>query len=824
MEAKESVEELRRKVAKLETELNYYQAMEKSRKCGWWRLDLGSGRFTCSPFLHDLYGVYREEISTSDFHKLLSEKENTRIQNDKNEILNNPDNQYRRFYRLSSPTYGAVDCCSDVAEVLVGQGENGGDVMVGYTSILEKDFDTHVHNDSSNFIQMLSRQKNITDIMLTAIRYEDYTQAFFNILQEILVVFDSQIAMIYSLDESEEMAFLKEYAVDEATHIDLSAIKTLPKSAIPWCIQKLNNGENVIINSPEEVKDCAPAEYHNLTMLGMQSAIFIPLFSAKNTIGFIGIDNREQHTWSGNDIKWLSTVANIVNLMAQVLKNKDNAKRYNEELNSRKRYLESLLSQIPMAISIYDVNHQLQYFNQKFSDIFGIIDSEEIIGKPFFSKQCSKERMNVVYSEDASEHNFDYDFDKVEHYHTSRKGQIRLSLKVVKLYDGNGRFYGHLNMCLEDTDRLLAINQIHDFEYFFSVISDFAKIGYVKFDLLNMQGYAIKQWYKNMGERENTPLDEIVLKYKHFHPDDRNKYITNILNVKAGKSKSFQMEARVRPYDAKDDSWKWLRIYVIVINYKPQDERIELISVNYDITETKNTAIDLRKARDKAQENDRLKSAFLANMSHEIRTPLNAIVGFSNLLCDDIDDDARQESRDIISDNSKLLLQLISDILDLSKMESNTMLYDIKPFDVNKLCNTAVLSLKDRTSEGVKLVFDKSEDECTMVSDPIRVQQLLTNFLTNAIKHTVSGTITLGYSIRDKNISFYVSDTGSGIPKDKQKLIFDRFVKLDNFVPGTGLGLSICKNIAHQLGGKITVTSEVGKGSTFKFTLPINKK
>ena len=167
-----------------------------------------------------------------------------------------------------------------------------------------------------------------------------------------------------------------------------------------------------------------------------------------------------------------------------------------------------------------------------------------------------------------------------------------------------------------------------------------------------------------------------------------------------------------------------------------------------------------------------------------------------------------------------MLLQLISDILDLSKMESGSLDFVFKRMDVNSLCNEVVRSLQNRVNPNVNLSFGKHLQECHIVSDVTRLQQLLTNFLTNAIKHTEKGEIQLGYNIVGRNIVFYVSDTGTGIPKELQRKIFDRFVKLDNFTQGTGLGLSICKNIAKQLGGKITLVSVEGKGSTFSFTMP----
>lgn len=227
-------------------------------------------------------------------------------------------------------------------------------------------------------------------------------------------------------------------------------------------------------------------------------------------------------------------------------------------------------------------------------------------------------------------------------------------------------------------------------------------------------------------------------------------------------------------------------------------------------------------AREKAEESDMLKSAFLANMSHEIRTPLNAIVGFSSMLEEAEDQEEKHQYITIIEDNNKLLLQLISDILDLSKIEAET--FDIIPERVNakQLCNDLFQAMQMKTSPQVELRLKDNLPELTFTSDKNRLYQVLLNFVTNALKFTSEGNITIDYQIDGNEVKFSVQDTGMGIEPEKQEAIFTRFVKLNSFIPGTGLGLSICQSIVTQLGGKIGVESEPGKGSCFWFTHPIN--
>ena len=229
----------------------------------------------------------------------------------------------------------------------------------------------------------------------------------------------------------------------------------------------------------------------------------------------------------------------------------------------------------------------------------------------------------------------------------------------------------------------------------------------------------------------------------------------------------------------------------------------------------------LEEARIEAQSANKAKSAFLANMSHEIRTPLNAIVGFSSLLTETEDMKDRKQYMAIVQENTELLLQLISDILDLSKMESGAFEFVKSDTDVNLLCSEIIRSLRMKVPAGVELVFEKCLPECHVWADKNRLNQVISNFINNALKFTFSGSITLGYYRQtDGYLRFYVRDTGMGIPRNKIKTVFDRFVKLNSFVHGTGLGLSICKSLVEQMGGTIGVESEEGEGSCFWFTYP----
>ena len=227
----------------------------------------------------------------------------------------------------------------------------------------------------------------------------------------------------------------------------------------------------------------------------------------------------------------------------------------------------------------------------------------------------------------------------------------------------------------------------------------------------------------------------------------------------------------------------------------------------------------LREAKDRAEESSRLKSAFLANMSHEIRTPLNAIVGFSQLLAQTEDKEEQAEFVRIIENNNNLLLQVINDILDLSKIEAGKMKFIFTDFNVSEVLTDLRQVYMPRLEKGIELICDIPHTVCMIHSEKNRLTQVVSNLLSNAAKFTSKGSITMGYQVVEGGLSFYVTDTGKGIKKENLEQVFERFTKFDSFVPGTGLGLSICQLIVHKLGGQISVESEEGKGSTFRFTI-----
>ena len=493
-----------------------------------------------------------------------------------------------------------------------------------------------------------------------------------------------------------------------------------------------------------------------------------------------------------------------------------------QALQNSERILHNIYKNLPVGIELYNKDGYLLDLNKKELEMFHITHKEKVIGINIFENPALPEEIKLkIRDNEDVDFTFQYDFSKIKGYYESEKtsGFINLTTRITTLYDHDRQPINYLLINVDKTENTIAYNKIQEFKNFFELVGDYAKVGYAHFDALSRNGYALSSWYKNVGEEEGTPLPEIIGIHSHFHPEDRAVMLDFLAKVVKGESTKLCRDVRIRRADG---SYTWTRVNVLVRNYRPQDNVIEMLCINFDITQLKETEQMLIKAKEKAEEADRLKSAFLANMSHEIRTPLNAIVGFSSMLEEAEDQEEKHQYITIIEDNNKLLLQLISDILDLSKIEAGT--FDIIPERVNakQLCNDLFQAMQMKTSPQVELRLKDNLPELTFISDKNRLYQVLLNFVTNALKFTSEGSITIDYKIDGNEVKFSVQDTGMGVEPEKQEAIFTRFVKLNSFIPGTGLGLPICQSIVTQLGGKIGVESEPGRGSCFWFTHPIN--
>lgn len=440
-----------------------------------------------------------------------------------------------------------------------------------------------------------------------------------------------------------------------------------------------------------------------------------------------------------------------------------------QALDRSEKILRNIYDNLPAGIELYDKNGFLIDLNTKDMEIFGIANKETVLGVNLFENpNLPLHIIEALRRKEAITFRIKYPLSTIKNYYSSKKnGLLEIYTTATELYDSQGNLINYLLINIDNTEITQVYSQLAEFESSFSMVSKFGKIGYCRFDIWTRTGYGIPQWYYNLGEEATTPLSEIIGVYKHVHPEDRDYILKSIQQMKAGVIESFFKDLRITTAEGN----KWTRINVIRNTMNDDPQKLDMICVNYDVTELKETEQRLIEAKERAEESDRLKSAFLANMSHEIRTPLNAIVGFSDLLAESDDREERFGYLKIVQENNELLLQLISDILDLSKIEAGTFKFINDRVNVYQLCNEIVRSYSIKIkNHQVKLIFDEQSPVYYITSDKNRVIQVLSNFINNALKFTSQGTITLGYELLPNHeLKLYVCDTGQGIAEEKQK-------------------------------------------------------
>lgn len=784
---------------------------------GWWESDLKNKEYICSDFIVDLLGLESNRISFTEFHQRIREDHRLRLKNEYMSL------SYLETYEQMFPIRakdGEIWVYSKIN--FQKPDKEGYRNMTGFLQYIDRPIDTT--NENIDFFQvsnLLYQQTNISYSLLAFLQCDDVTQVVNKTLGDLLNQFLGDRIYIFEINRKEQRQDCTYEVTAEGISKEQEFLSNIPWDPSTWWNHQIAERRAIILNTLDDMPEEAAEYRQTLEMQDIKSLMVVPLISKEEVWGYMGIDMvRTQRSWSNVDYQCFSSLANIISICIELRKSELQAKEDRLALDNSEKILRNIYKNLPAGVELYDKDGYLVDINDKELEIFGLSDKNEALGVNLFDNPNIplevKERLRA--KEDVN-FSINYDFSKINQYVDSRRnGIINLTTKVTALYDSQNRFINYLFINIDTTETTNAYTKIQEFENLFLLIGDYAKVGFAHFNVLTRDGYAQDTWYRNLGEKEGTPMPQVIGVYAHVVPEDQAVLKNFVGEVKTGKATSLRKEVRVCRENGK---YTWTSINVMVRDYRPQDGIIEMLCINYDITPLKETEQKLIIARDKAEELDRLKSAFLANMSHEIRTPLNAIVGFSSLLAETDSRNERQEYIKIVQENNELLLQLISDILDLSKIEAGTFNFVYTNVDVNETCAEIIKSMSMKVSKGVELIFEEPLPECYLYTDKNRFTQVISNFINNALKFTQQGCITLGYEqVSHQKIKFYVRDTGMGIPEEKQKSIFERFVKLNTFVQGTGLGLSICKSIVSQMGGEIGVDSTEGIGSCFWFTHP----
>ena len=438
------------------------------------------------------------------------------------------------------------------------------------------------------------------------------------------------------------------------------------------------------------------------------------------------------------------------------------------------------------------------------------------------------EYMDVIYPEDRSVF-----YDAMQSLIAGKNVTINFTCRIQTKYDETWQYCDFMGVPFDQDENgdiirytgfrqnIPKIQQLNRElkERNYKIELSFKTVGmsYWDFDVKSLKFSAFNDPINDFySEKTITPEDYL----NATHPDDVvfvRKYMGHMFR---GIDKDFNVKYRSKT--KWDDEWQTLLVTGIQVERDKEGHVTRYTGITINNTKWEKMIQQLKELKEKAELSDRLKSAFLANMSHEIRTPLNAIVGFSELMVTCDDPEEKKEYINIIQSNNELLLRLINDILDLSKIESGIIERRKENFNLAKVCNELFVTIQAKmTNPNVELRLDGPNSECWVLLDRNRLKQVWMNFLTNAVKCTKSGYIKMGYGIERKGLRIYVEDTGIGIPDDLHDKVFTRFEKLNEFSQGTGLGLTISRAIVEAAGGEVGFTSKLGVGSTFWAWLPL---
>lgn len=779
---------------------------------GWWEADNRKKTFVLSGFVAELIGLDKgsNEISFQDFRNLIARDYQNAV--GVNSFFNESSGQFVELRVPLVPPRGRVWVLIREMPREAGQ---PGNLRTGMLQLLDGPAASYLESDSSRRLEkLLQRQVHLSNSLLAFFGKQTTGEAIRSLLENFRDLFHADRAYIYELSAD----YSSQSCLYEVT---APGIGPLHKDIKNFPVKKEEEIQELLAGKPFFLSDISVVPPQSTPLLdqlrraGVCSVMLLPLMSPEGMWGCVGVEFvKYPYRWERDDSAWLISIADILSICVKL-------RRTVDESRKQQQYFKWLISYMPAGIELYDAQGTMIDVNDKDVEIFGAGCQENLLGINIFKHPlATPELKEKIRSGETVNLAFDYSFDKTkDYYHTNRKGSRSLITKITALRNAQGEITNYLILVVDNTENRNAQSRIIEFEEFFSLAGDYAKVGYARYNLPSQEGYASESWYHNMGQAANQGLSAVFETNANVHPDDR-KYIGRFLeDARMGIQTAFRENLRIcRP----GGTYTWTCHQILVRDYRPDDGVVELVCINYDITELKEMEAKLVEAREKADQANKLKSAFLANMSHEIRTPLNAIVGFSSVLAQAESAEEKQEYLKIIENNNELLLQLVSDILDLSKIEAGTLEFNYSDVDLNSLVEEIEHASRLRLSgDQVTIGFTERMPRCFIHTEKNRLTQVIVNFVNNAIKFTSRGSIRMGYRLQGGNeLYFYVADTGRGIPKEKQLHIFDRFVKLDGLAQGTGLGLTICSTIVERLGGRIGVESEEGKGSTFWFTLP----
>lgn len=676
--------------------------------------------------------------------------------------------------------------------------------------------------------------KNVISDVLMLLYSSEKRESIDRALHLLMNFFDADWVYVATFDTEGKTATFQYEVTSPWVENSKESASELTVDTIPWMIDTLLQGKDIVVSDVRVLPDEARTDKILFEEQHLSSLLALPITYNGEVKGFIGFDSiRVRRCWTRTEVQNLHIIANIFSIIVERNKTQRDMRESRARLRESGIRFRVIFENLPDGIELFDPNGDVVDINDTAAERFGISRRETIgtnLSTHFFLPDQVKTGIRegrdfscsciCPYKPDGTER-------------TPHPAVRYLQLKGVPLLDEEVGRIGFLLIILDDTGIHRKAEQTEENLAMLKAVLLNGRSVVGEYDLERDELFVDPQLNSDLKINDffalfrSTPYLSKKKMFSLIHPDDasRNELLYRL--IAQGKKKGASADIRVRV----DGRVIWLRFSIQAYKTAPDGKPRKAILYLSDVTEEKQLETKLRRAEEekqrseiekqKALEADKLKSAFLANMSHEIRTPLNAIVGFSGLMAETDDREEQRNYLGIINRNSELLLGLITDILDFSRMESGKFDYVLAEVDIKEICTELCMVHSLKVPEGVSLVYPRDSLPPVMLrTDAKRITQVISNLLSNAVKFTRQGTIRLTFGEENDRVYIEVADTGIGIAPEYVDRIFQRFVKVNEFMQGTGLGLPICKNIVETLGGTIAVQSEAGKGSVFRVILP----
>lgn len=797
----------------------YPKLMDKLQKVtaeGWLVADLTGCNFICSTFVVERLGLDKEKITFDDAM----------------ERVHPHDREHAAIGLELLMLYGTMDAIVRVRSrdkyvairLKFGEAEQEGAYRFSYGVV--HPFISHENFSSSWDLQPICRELNywqdsVPRSLRLLLENKSSKEVVSDMLQSILDRFRADRVYLFECDKEACTHTCTCLVTPEGVVMEKDRLRGMPILGDYW-LKELAPHKIVAIDRVQNLPAEADNERQVLESQHVNSLVMGSLENSEKVWGYLVADVLDrEHRWTQREKKWFQGICRIVSIALEL-------RPVNTQIRSEKAYLNYLQTNMPVGIEIYDAKGFLVDSTPNAFSLTGTRHKQDLASlrinlfeNPFIPEEKRNAlRRGEPVSCEVCHRQVDSDSPFFGKMDEELKNVV---FNATVLHDEEGRVSHYLGLWSDRMELTEANHKLNESQEMFSQVSEFSGVGFSRINIMdkNLTYEATDQWFKNLNiSREDTNFASGLIP-NTIHPEDVTGIRCFMNDAIHGMKTEFCKEIRVH---SSPEEIRWLRLTIKVVEHRLNEKRVILLGLTVDITPQKKVEHTLLEAKTKAEESDKLKSAFLANMSHEIRTPLNAIIGFSAMIADDPGNESNGEFVSSVRKNSDLLLQIISDVLDLAQIEAGIFEMVLSPTDIHELCEGILGPFSEEAGDELKVRFVPSFPKCCILCDQNRIIQILNNLLSNALKFCPKGEIQLGYALvkegKEQAFEFYVSDTGKGMSSEQVARCFDRFYKADSFIQGTGLGLSICKELVKKLNGSMGVESEENVGSRFWFRLP----